>query len=62
MARRDYGFSAFPTQHWVQTHRCRVSGYDGDGAGALCGIKEVGGTTIAQKLDQPGKPDMLRAQ
>jgi chemotaxis response regulator CheB len=26
-----------------------VSGYDGDGAEALCGIKEVGGITIAQK-------------
>ena len=28
-----------------------VSGYDGDGAAALCGIKDVGGITIAQKLD-----------
>jgi two-component system chemotaxis response regulator CheB len=28
-----------------------VSGYDGDGAAALCEIKEVGGITIAQKLD-----------
>jgi len=35
-----------------------VSGYDGDGAAALCGIKEVGGTTIAQKLDTAGQPDM----
>lgn len=26
-----------------------VSGYDGDGADALCGIKDVGGITIAQK-------------
>ena len=26
-----------------------VSGYDGDGAAALCGIKAVGGITIAQK-------------
>jgi two-component system chemotaxis response regulator CheB len=37
-----------------------VSGYDGDGAAALCGIKEVGGITIAQKLDtaqQPGMPE-----
>ena len=35
-----------------------VSGYDGDGAAALCGIREVGGTTIAQKLDTAGQPDM----
>ena len=35
-----------------------VSGYDGDGAAALCGIKEVGGTTIAQRLDTAGQPDM----
>ena len=32
-----------------------VSGYDGDGAAALCGIKEVGGITIAQKLETAGK-------
>ena len=35
-----------------------VSGYDGDGAAALCGIKEVGGVTIAQKLDTAVQPDM----
>lgn len=35
-----------------------VSGYDGDGAAALCGIKEAGGTTIAQKLDTAIQPDM----
>lgn len=35
-----------------------VSGYDGDGAAALCGIKEVGGITIAQKLDTADQPDM----
>ena len=35
-----------------------VSGYDGDGAAALCGIKEVGGITIAQKLDTAMQPDM----
>jgi two-component system, chemotaxis family, protein-glutamate methylesterase/glutaminase len=35
-----------------------VSGYDGDGADALCGIKEVGGTTMAQKLETAGQPDM----
>ena len=35
-----------------------VSGYDGDGAAALRGIKEVGGITIAQKLDTASQPDM----
>jgi chemotaxis response regulator CheB len=35
-----------------------VSGFDGDGAAALSGIKEVGGTTIAQKPDTAGQPDM----
>ena len=35
-----------------------VSGYDGDGAAALCGIKEVGGITIAQKPETAARPDM----
>jgi len=35
-----------------------VSGYDGDGADAMCSIKEVGGITIAQKPDTAGQPDM----
>jgi len=35
-----------------------VSGYDGDGAAALCGIQEVGGITIAQKLVTATQPDM----
>jgi two-component system, chemotaxis family, protein-glutamate methylesterase/glutaminase len=35
-----------------------VSGYDGDGAAALCGIKEAGGITIAQKPDSAAQPDM----
>jgi len=35
-----------------------VSGYDGDGAAALCGIREVGGITMAQKLDTASQPDM----
>jgi len=35
-----------------------VSGFDGDGAEALCGIREVGGITIAQKPDTASKPDM----
>jgi two-component system chemotaxis response regulator CheB len=35
-----------------------VSGFDGDGAAALCGIQQVGGITIAQKLDTASQPDM----
>jgi len=35
-----------------------VSGYDGDGAAALCGIKAVGGVTIAQRLDTAMQPAM----
>lgn len=35
-----------------------VSGYDGDGAAALCGIREVGGIIIAQKPETAAKPDM----
>ena len=35
-----------------------VSGYDGDGADALCSIKKVGGITIAQKPDSAANPDM----
>ncbi len=47
------------TQHWDgKLIAVIVSGYDGDGAAALCGIKEAGGITIAQKLDTAGRPDM----
>jgi len=47
------------TQHWDgKLIAVIVSGYDGDGADALCGIKEVGGITIAQKLDTAIQPDM----
>lgn len=47
------------TQHWDgQLIAVIVSGYDGDGAAALCGIKEVGGITIAQKLETATQPDM----
>ena len=35
-----------------------VSGYDGDGAAALRGIKEVGGVTIAQRPGTAKQPDM----
>jgi len=47
------------TEHWDgKLIAVIVSGYGGDGAAALCGIKEVGGITIAQKLDTAGQPDM----
>ncbi len=35
-----------------------VSGYDGDGAEALCNIKKTGGITIAQKPDTATHSDM----
>jgi len=35
-----------------------VSGFDGDGAAALHGIKEVGGITFAQKPETAGQPEM----
>jgi len=47
------------TQHWEgKLVAVIVSGYDGDGAAALCGIQQVGGITIAQKPDTAGQPDM----
>jgi len=47
------------TQNWSgKLIAVIVSGFDGDGAAALCGIKEVGGITIAQKLDTASQPDM----
>src|SRR5450631_60273 len=47
------------TRHWDgKLIAVIVSGYDGDGAAALCGIQEVGGITIAQKLDTAKQPDM----
>lgn len=47
------------TQHWDgKIIAVIVSGYDGDGAAALRGIKEVGGITIAQKPETAGQPDM----
>jgi chemotaxis response regulator CheB len=47
------------TEHWKgKIIAVIVSGYDGDGAAALRGIKEVGGITIAQKLDTAKQPDM----
>jgi two-component system, chemotaxis family, protein-glutamate methylesterase/glutaminase len=46
-------------QHWGgKLIAVIVSGYDGDGAAALCEIKDVGGITIAQRLDTAAQPDM----
>jgi len=38
-----------PTRHRRHLIAVIVSGYDGDGATALCGITDVGGITIAQE-------------
>jgi two-component system chemotaxis response regulator CheB len=47
------------TEHWDgKLIAVIVSGYDGDGAAALCGIKDVGGITIAQKPETAKQPDM----
>lgn len=47
------------TEHWDgKLIAVIVSGYDGDGAAALCGIREVGGTTIAQRPDTAEHSDM----
>ena len=47
------------TRHWDgKLVAVIVSGYDGDGAAALCGIRKVGGITIAQKLDTAAQPAM----
>ena len=50
------------TQHWDgKLIAVIVSGYDGDGAEALCGIKDVGGITIAQKPDTAVQPQMPKS-
>lgn len=47
------------TEHWDgKLIAVIVSGYDGDGADALCGIKDIGGITIAQKPDTAKQADM----
>jgi two-component system chemotaxis response regulator CheB len=47
------------TEHWDgRLIAVIVSGYDGDGAAALCAIRDVGGITIAQKPETAGQPDM----
>jgi chemotaxis response regulator CheB len=52
-------FMRYLTEQWdSKLIAIILFGYDGDGAAALCGIKEVGGITIALKPDTAGKPDM----
>ena len=47
------------TAHWDgKLIAVIVSGYDGDGAAALCAIRDVGGITIAQQPETAGQPDM----
>ena len=47
------------TENWDgQLIAVIVSGCDGDGADALCEIKDVGGITIAQTLETARQPDM----
>jgi chemotaxis response regulator CheB len=47
------------TQHWAgKVIAVIVSGFDGDGAAALCDIRACGGITIAQKPDTASSPDM----
>jgi chemotaxis response regulator CheB len=47
------------TRHWDgKLIAVIVSGYDGDGAAALCAIQEEGGITIAQKPETAQQPDM----
>jgi chemotaxis response regulator CheB len=45
------------TRHWEgRLIAVIVSGYDGDGAEALCGIRDVGGITIARPSKPPRFP------
>ena len=47
------------TAHWSgKLVAVIVSGYDGDGAAAMCDIQQSGGITIAQKLSTARQPDM----
>jgi len=50
------------TEHWEgQVVAVIVSGYDGDGAEALAGIKAAGGITIAQLPSTAKQPDMPKS-
>jgi two-component system chemotaxis response regulator CheB len=47
------------THHWSgKLIAVIVSGYDGDGAAALCDIRKLGGITIAQRLETATQQDM----
>lgn len=47
------------TEHWHgKLVAVIVSGYDGDGADAMCRIRDVGGITIAQLPSSARQPDM----
>ena len=47
------------TQHWHgKLIAVIVSGFDGDGANAMCDIRDVGGITIAQLPTSAVQPDM----
>ena len=47
------------TRHWEgRIIAVIVSGYDGDGASALRGIRDAGGVVIAQRSDTAKHPDM----
>ncbi|MBW4023818.1 MAG: chemotaxis protein CheB [Proteobacteria bacterium] len=47
------------SQHWQgKLVAVIVSGFDGDGADALCEIRDIGGVTVAQRLDTAEEPDM----
>jgi two-component system, chemotaxis family, protein-glutamate methylesterase/glutaminase len=47
------------TEHWSgKLIAVIVSGYDGDGAAALCAIKDVGGITFAQRPETAEQADM----
>jgi two-component system, chemotaxis family, protein-glutamate methylesterase/glutaminase len=51
------------TQHWGgKLIAVIVSGYDGDGAAALCGIKEVGGLPLRRSSTQPASQICRKAQ
>ena len=46
-------------RHWEgQLIAVIVSGFDGDGADAMCCIRDVGGVTIAQQPETAGQPAM----
>lgn len=50
------------TERWDSNlNHVIVSGYVGDGADALSGIKEIGGIAIAKKLKTAKQPDVAES-